>query len=309
MIRALVGVVLATIVALIFGDELIEFICLPLWKRQAANGLAPSLQVLAPTALFTIYLKTGILGGLILSMPWVLFQIGTFVSSGLFPHERKFMKLLMPSSLGLFFVGVAFLYVLVLPVVLQFFISFNQGFSMSPGSDNVLDRILFSVNEESASDVNGSAEALRISTYLQDPENPQSGSMWINSSTRRFVVQTSSGPLSMALDRGATGRVMNSQFSIDYYISFVLMLALAFGITFETPIVVFFLAWTGIVSTASMAKARRYVLFGAVIAAAMLTPPDVISQVMLAGPMYLLFELGLFVARFGERRTADPAAG
>ena len=80
------------------------------------------------------------------------------------------------------------------------------------------------------------------------------------------------------------------------------MLALAFGIAFETPIIVYFLAMSGIVNTAEMGKARRYVLFGMVVAAAIMTPPDVISQLLLAGPMYLLFEIGLILARLREKK-------
>ena len=84
-------------------------------------------------------------------------------------------------------------------------------------------------------------------------------------------------------------------------------MSLAFGIAFETPIVVFFLAWSGLVSTLAMRKARRYVLFATIVAAAILTPPDVISQMLLAGPMYLLFEAGLIVARFTEKKTATES--
>jgi sec-independent protein translocase protein TatC len=100
---------------------------------------------------------------------------------------------------------------------------------------------------------------------------------------------------------------MHSQFALDFYISFVLTLALAFGIAFETPIVVFFLSWTKLVPTAKMAAGRRYVLLAVVVTAAILTPPDVISQLLLAGPMYLLFELGLVIARIIERRPSPQA--
>ena len=103
---------------------------------------------------------------------------------------------------------------------------------------------------------------------------------------------------------GTTSDPMQSQFAVDFYISFVLMLALAFGIAFETPVVVFFLAWSGIVPTATMVRSRRYILLGTVIASALLTPPDIISQMLLAGPMYLLFELGVLVARFAERKPS-----
>ena len=69
----------------------------------------------------------------------------------------------------------------------------------------------------------------------------------------------------------------------------------------------YFLAWSGIVSTAAMARSRRYVLLAVVIGAAMLTPPDVISQILLAGPMFFLFEVGIFVARFVERKKETAA--
>ena len=133
--------------------------------------------------------------------------------------------------------------------------------------------------------------------------DPETGDMWINSTTRRLIVQTKTGPLSTPMESGASSTTMASQFALDFYVSFVLMLALAFGIAFETPIVVYFLVRSGIVPRATMARSRRYVLLGTVIAAAMLTPPDVISQLLLAGPMYLLFELGLFVARVAERKA------
>ena len=83
------------------------------------------------------------------------------------------------------------------------------------------------------------------------------------------------------------------------------MVALAFGIAFETPIVVYFLGMSGIVSTVAMGKARRYVLLGMVVAVAILTPPDVISQLLLAGPMYLLFEIGLILARIREKKRSS----
>ena len=102
----------------------------------------------------------------------------------------------------------------------------------------------------------------------------------------------------------ATSTAMQSRFALDYYISFVLMLALGFGVAFETPVVVYFLARTGLVTTTAMKRVRRYVFLGAVISAAMLTPPDIISQLLLAGPMYLLFELGLLIAQAVERRPA-----
>jgi sec-independent protein translocase protein TatC len=85
---------------------------------------------------------------------------------------------------------------------------------------------------------------------------------------------------------------------IDAYFSFVLTMFLAFGITFEIPIVVIVLVRMGIVTVEKLREARPYVVVGAFVVAAVVTPPDVLSQFMLAVPMCLLYEAGLFLARF-----------
>ncbi len=85
---------------------------------------------------------------------------------------------------------------------------------------------------------------------------------------------------------------------IDAYFSFVLTMFLAFGVTFEIPIVVIVLVRMGIVSVAQLKDARPYVIVGAFVIAAVVTPPDVLSQFMLAVPMCILYEAGLFFARF-----------
>ncbi len=119
---------------------------------------------------------------------------------------------------------------------------------------------------------------------------------------------TDQGLLMTPLESAKSTGAVTSQFSLQFYISFVLSLALAFGLAFELPVVVVFLSLTGIVSAAQMGKARRYVIFGIVVAAAVFTPPDVISQILLAIPMMALFEGGLLAARLLERgRTAESA--
>src|SRR5919197_1305489 len=95
---------------------------------------------------------------------------------------------------------------------------------------------------------------------------------------------------------------------IEAYFSFVITMFLAFGITFEIPIVVILLVRTGIVSVEKLRDARPYVIVGAFVVAAIVTPPDVLSQFMLALPMCLLYEAGVFFARFISARRSEPAA-
>ena len=90
---------------------------------------------------------------------------------------------------------------------------------------------------------------------------------------------------------------------IEAYFSFVITMFIAFGVTFEIPVVVILLVRFGVVSVEKLREARPYVIVGAFVIAAVVTPPDVLSQFMLAVPMCLLFEAGLFLARFVGKRA------
>jgi len=307
MILALAGVAIASMACLIVGKYILAFIYKPLLVIQHANGLTPELMALSPTAAFTSYLKIGFLAGLIVAMPWVLLQAWRFVGTGLYEHERRFVRRLAPASVGLFFIGVLFVYYIVLPVVLQFFVSFNRSFPMYDLSPSAFQKLLLPDSQPDETAPTATTAPLRLPVLKEDPPQPAVGDTWINETSRRIVTRTPQGVLSVGLEPGAVATIVQSQFAIDFYVSFVLMLALAFGIAFETPIVVFFLAWTGLISTIAMRNARRYVLFATAVLAAILTPPDVISQILLAGPMYLLFELGLLVARLVEKPVPATA--
>ncbi len=96
---------------------------------------------------------------------------------------------------------------------------------------------------------------------------------------------------------------------INKYLDFVMSLFMAFGVSFQVPIAIVLLCWTGVVTPESLKKKRPYVLVGAFVVGMLLTPPDVFSQTLLAIPLYLLFEIGLFFARFyvgkGRRDRQD----
>ena len=96
---------------------------------------------------------------------------------------------------------------------------------------------------------------------------------------------------------------------IEAYFSFVITMFIAFGVTFEIPIVVIVLVRMGLVSVEKLRDARPYVIVGAFVVAAVVTPPDVLSQFMLALPMCLLYEAGLFVSRFVAVRRDEASSG
>jgi sec-independent protein translocase protein TatC len=195
--------------------------------RPPGNQISPErrLQILSPAAGMVSYIKIGLMAGLILSAPWVFYQIWMFVAAGLYPHERKYVHTAVPFSATLFVTGALFFLFVVAPLTLKFLVKFNEGLL------------------------------------------------------------------------GA-----RSNFTFSDYISFVTMLMLVFGVAFQTPIAIFFLNRTGLVSIQALRKSRKFVLLIIFVIAAMATPPDVISQITLAIPLYFLFELGIFLSVFSQRR-------
>lgn len=104
---------------------------------------------------------------------------------------------------------------------------------------------------------------------------------------------------------------------INSYLDFVLKLFFAFGLAFEVPIAILLMVWSGVTSAQSLIDKRPYVIVGCFVVGMLLTPPDVISQLLLAVPTWILFEVGVFLARFIEQReaaqstveTPSPATG
>jgi sec-independent protein translocase protein TatC len=96
---------------------------------------------------------------------------------------------------------------------------------------------------------------------------------------------------------------------ISEYLDFISMIVLAFGLAFEVPIATVLIVWTGLTTTAKLSKARPYVFLGAFVVGMFLTPPDVLSQTLLAVPVYLLYELGIVMSRLLTKRKkeSEPA--
>jgi sec-independent protein translocase protein TatC len=92
------------------------------------------------------------------------------------------------------------------------------------------------------------------------------------------------------------------------YVSFIMMVVLVFGLAFETPIATVLTVWTGLTTPEKLTKARPYVFLGAFVVGMLLTPPDVISQTILAIPVYLLFELGIIMSRLFRSKPREAAA-
>ena len=99
---------------------------------------------------------------------------------------------------------------------------------------------------------------------------------------------------------------MTSQWAVDEYIGFVLRLLLGFGLVFEMPVVSLFLARLGLITADTLRRVRRYAVVAVFLVSAVITPPDPLSQVMMALPLMLLYEVSIWIAHFAGRRTEEP---
>lgn len=117
-------------------------------------------------------------------------------------------------------------------------------------------------------------------------------------------------PLMFGFFAAVTPEGVTMMTDISAYLDFILTLFFAFGLAFEVPIATVMLVWSGLVPLESLAKVRAYVFLGAFVLGMLLTPPDAISQTMLAVPVYLLYEVGLFMARvFGPTPESSDDDG
>jgi sec-independent protein translocase protein TatC len=221
LMRGVTAILIGFALCLYFSERLFHILAAPVKK------LLPEGSSLVFTGLpdpFFIYLKVAFLAGLVLALPYVLYELWRFVHPGLHIHERKLAAPFVIAATALFYAGAAFAYFIVFPAAFGFFISY---------------------------------------------ETPD----------------------------------LKPMIAIREYVSLVIMLMLAFGAVFETPIVIVFLGLLGIVSSGTLKKGRRYFIVIAFIIAAVLTPtPDMINQTLMAVPMLLFYEVGILLLTLIEKR-------
>lgn len=329
IIFALLGFAAALVLCFNFGGVIIETLTAPYSVAMHELGYDPRMVQLNPIESFVEYVKITMEFALVLAAPWMLYQVWRFVAVGLYDSERRIVRLFAPTSIFLFVLGASFMVVVVLGGLLKFLIGISMWFPL-PGPDNALYRWLqkpppavtasSGVPTSGAASADGDAAAGRLTdrspiatpmnlpVLTEDPSDPGDGDVWINRRTRRLIARYDGENYYAPLQPASRQQFVQPFFSIAEYLGFVVNLALAFGLGFQIPIVVVFLITLGILPSAQVASARRYVLLGVAVFAAVLTPtPDVATMLFLAVPMYLLFEAGLLVGRAMERKNGEHA--
>ncbi len=222
LLKIAAAVVLVFVVLIPWSRDIFALVSEPLRDVLPGNTMIAT-AVASP--LLTPF-KLTFFVALFIAMPIVLYQVWAFVAPGLYIKEKRFAIPLLASSIVLFYLGIAFAYFLVFPLMFTFFTAVA-------------------------------------------PEGVE--------------VQT----------------------DITLFLDFITTIVFAFGLAFEVPIATVLIVWTGLTTPTKLGKARPYVFLGAFIVGMFLTPPDIISQTLLAVPVYLLYELGIMMARIFVSKKED----
>jgi sec-independent protein translocase protein TatC len=225
LLKALLSVLVVFLCLFPFANEIYTFVSEPLRAILPSGSTMIATEVASP---FLTPFKLTLFAALFVAIPYVLFQIWSFIAPGMYRQEKRLAIPLLISSVLLFYAGAAFAYFVVFPLVFAFF--------------------------------------------------------------------TSVGPTDVTI-----------MTDINSYLDFVLKLFFAFGLAFEIPIVAVLLIWAGVSTTESLKQKRPFIIVFCFVFGMLLTPPDVISQALLAIPMWLLFEVGIFFGRFVERNSRSDS--
>ena len=216
LLRAMLAVLIIFLGIFYFSREIYALVALPLTNALPEGTSMIATEVAAP---FLVPFKLSLYVSILIAMPVILHQIWAFIAPGLYKHEKKLAIPLLISSVFLFYLGAAFAYFVVFPLIFAFFTA------IAP-------------------------EGVAIAT------------------------------------------------DIGRYLDFVMKLFIAFGLAFEMPIAIVLLVKAGVTTVASLKEKRPYIIVGCFVVGMLLTPPDIISQTLLALPMWILFEIGLFFAKW-----------
>ncbi len=223
LLRAIAGILVVFLVLSPFANKIYTVLAGPLLAHLPESSTMIAIDVASP---FLTPFKLTLVLSLFITIPWTLYQIWAFVAPGLYRHEQRLVYPLLVSSTLLFYLGMAFAYFVVFPLVFGFLIGFAP-------------------------------EGVAVMT------------------------------------------------DIARYLDFVLTIFFAFGVAFEVPVATVLLVLTGVTSPEALAAKRPYVFVLAFVVGMLLTPPDVISQTLLAVPIWLLFEVGIACSRLMVKRRIE----
>jgi len=279
LIKALAGLAVALVGCCIFGNQVLLAFCRPLYNVLESKGLNTQLRYDTIGEPLTTWLAVNLITAAAIASPWILYQFWQFVAAGLYPAERKYITRYLPMSISLLLIGMVFVYFIVLPWSMSFVIDFASAVPV-PGER-------FTTTQPH--------DAVILPALTGDPASPRENEMWIDESTSKIKIFHKGQIRSL---RFGTENLLAPDFKLSQYISLVVGMLFAFALSFQLPLLVMALVRIGIFDVEQLKAARKYVYFALAIAAAAITPGDVVTAtIALMIPLGLLYELGLWLAR------------
>ena len=291
LFKALIGGGLAFVVCLLFvKDVVLPIVAGPLIEALLAQDLPPQMFFTDVTDPFFVYLQVSTIGAIVIGSPWILWQAWQFVAAGLYGYERKAVTRYLPLSIMLFFGGVAFVYWLVLPWTLSFFL----GFSITiPLPEVASSKVVATTADQVAT----------VPAIAGDPAEPVPYQWWYDTTTQRLKMRLAGQTRVIPF---GSQNLTTPIITLPQYVDLVLNLLLTFAGSFQLPLVIMALIRIRVVTADLLKKQRRYVYFILVVLATMLTPGDLITaSIALVVPLGLLFEFGIWLGEY-ELRRAGP---
>ncbi|HUU94215.1 MAG TPA: twin-arginine translocase subunit TatC [Phycisphaerae bacterium] len=308
LLRALVALVVACVICIYPAKWLLALIARPYILVARRYGQETSFLQTSPVEVILIYIKVVLIAGVVIAAPIIIWQLWNFVAAGLYAREKKYVYRLVPWSVGLFVTGVVFMYTLVLLVSLGFLVRFSTWLPLPNPEPTFWEKPLLGERVSKAPTTQpGIDDVPPVPLLDEDPNDPPSGAVWFNVHEQKLKLRGVKETWSLRLRRDGEASMIQTHLKIGDYLSFILIMTIAFGLAFQMPLVVYFLGRSGLVPVESLRKYRKFVILIIVFIAGILAPPDLFSHLMLSGPMILLFELGLWLAARKEKAEAARA--
>jgi sec-independent protein translocase protein TatC len=317
IIRSFLGSIFGIVLCVYFINDIIRFIVHPYRVALIAHHLPDLFTYSKPAEPVITYLTLGFQAGLILSSPWIIYQIWCFVAAGVYDRERGVVYRYVGAGGLLFLTGVAFLYLIVLPMTLNFCIGFTGDTGGPPPTPTWIENLIIGKSDSRKIDTaklppGDSEEVLRMIPRLPivatDPPAPSDGQgyMFYNATEGKVKVRVGKESLTLLVVQG--GSLFTNLPRLDDYIGFVMFAALVFGLAFEMPMVIVILAQIGIVQTQTFRNVRKYAYFVLSIVSAVAAPSaDVMTMMCLMLPLMALYEAGIIAASVVVRRQEKVA--
>ena len=246
LIRCVVYFLIGMVICFTVATPIFNFLTAPLCQVLAERGQDCDLIFISPQEGFFVAIKVSLLGGFMLSFPFIANQLWRFVAPGLYKSEKGAFLPFLVASPFMFMLGAAFAFYVVTPLAYDFFLGFQQ----------------FGTSGES---VEGGQNAAPLSVVFQG--------------------------------------------SAQEYLNLTVKFIVAFGLCFQLPVLLTLMGKAGLVSSKGLGDVRKYAVVAILVLAALVTPPDVVTQIILFVVVYGLYEVSIFLVRRVERkREADLRA-